>query len=264
MGKLRLSYSRTSTFLHCRMAYRWSYIEGLIPKVKSTPLQVGDITHQLFHLNFEGKIGQKDVENLDDFVKKNYPQNDLLINLSVAREAASLFSGYLSNPEYQDDPIIQTSSEIHLESEMPNFILYGKIDGLCKTKDERQWRLERKTTKMMDSYFLTGLKKSLQAGIYDFLGEANSLGLVGTIYDILVKTKIPQYKRNLVMKNRKVIERAIQTVEGVCRDILKGDFYPSSNCINYNQECDYSALCNFDSEETRKSFYNLTPQEKRR
>jgi len=264
MDKPRLSYSRTSTFLHCRMAYKWAYLEGLTPKVKAVPLQIGDITHQLFHLNFEGKVTGKDVEDLDTFVKKNYPQNDPLINLAVAREAASLFSGYLNNPEYQDDPITQTSSEVHLELEMPNFILYGRIDGLCKTKDERQWRLERKTTKQMDSYFLTGLKKSLQAGIYDVLAEANSLGLVGTIYDILVKTKIPQYKRNPVLKNREVMERAIQTVEGVCRDIQRGDFYPSSNCINYNQECNYRPLCNFDSPETRKAFFQVIPAKERR
>ena len=262
--KLRLSYSRTSTFLHCKAAYRWAYIEGLTPRVKAMPLQIGDIVHQLFHLQFEGKITKEDVQNLEEFVKKNYPANDPLVNLQVALEAATLFSGYLNNPEYQQDPIIQTSSEVHLELEMPNFILYGRLDGICKTKDDKQWRLERKTTKMMDSYFLTGLKKSLQAGIYDFLAEKNSLNLTGTIYDILVKTKIPQYKRNLVLKNRKAIERAIQTVEGVCRDIQRGDFYPSSNCINYNRECDYSPLCNFDSEETRKAFFQKIPERERR
>ena len=141
---------------------------------------------------------------------------------------------------------------------MPNFILHGKLDGLCKTRDERSWRLERKTTKMMDSFFLTGLRKSLQAGIYDILGEVNNLGLTGTIYDILVKTKVPQYKRNLVLKNKNVMSRALQTVEGVARDIQRGDFYPSSNCINYNRECDYSALCNFDSPGTREAFYTKT------
>ena len=264
MTKLRLSYSRTSTFLYCRMAYKWCYLEGLTPKAKPMPLQIGDIVHQLFHLQFEGKITGEDIQNLEEFVKKNYPQNDPLINLQVALEAATLFSGYLSNPEYQQDPILQTSSEIHLELEMPNFILYGRIDGLCKTKDDRQWRLERKTTKMMDSYFLTGLKKSLQAGIYDYLAEKNEMGTTGTIYDILVKTKVPQYKRNLVPKNKKVMERAIQTVEGVCRDIQRGDFYPSSNCINYNRECDYSPLCNFDSSETREAFFQTIRANERR
>lgn len=120
---------------------------------------------------------------------------------------------------------------------------------------------------MMDSAFLSGLRKSLQAGIYDFLVRENiKEKLWGTIYDLLVKTKVPQYKRNLVPVSIPVIERSIKTVEGVVKDILMclakpSMIYPSCQCYSYNRECDYIHLCNFDSEEVRKNFYNQIPVE---
>ena len=263
MKKLRLSYSRASTFLNCRQAYRWAYIEGLVPKKKAAPLQVGDIVHQLFHLQFEGKLRGEDIQDLDGFVRRLYPENDSSSNLEVALQAASLFSGYLEN--YQNDPLLQSSSETHLEVEMPDFHLYGRIDGLCCTSDMRLWRLERKTSSSMDSSFLSGLKNSLQAGIYDYL-----LDTVldekhwGTIYDILVKTKVPQYKRNMVRRNLRVEERALKALEGVAQDIKRGDFYPSCNCFTYYRECDYLPLCNFDTPEVRESFFQTIPEKERR
>jgi len=40
-------------------------------------------------------------------------------------------------------------------------------------------------------------------------------------------------------------ERAIQTFDGVARQIFGGDIYPDANaCFAYNHECDYLPLCN--------------------
>lgn len=257
--KLRLSYSKASTFLHCKKEYDWAYNKSLVKKTKPVPLQVGDIVHQLFHLEYEGKIGLGEIEHLDEFVQKLYPLNTQQVTIDVAIQAATLFSGYLER--YVDDPLTLVSSEMKSEFDYGDFLIYGKLDGLARTKDQRLWRLERKTTSAMDSFFLLGLKNSLQAGVYDFLLEKTMEEIpTGTIYDIMVKTKVPQYKRNLVIKNRRIIERSLKTLEGVYRDIQRGDFYPSCNCLSYNHECDYSALCNFDSPETRESFYELKPE----
>jgi hypothetical protein len=256
--------------LWCRKAYRWIYIERLTPKKKPKPMQVGGIVHDLFLLQFEGKLTEEAIENLNEFVQNHYPANTPGFSTQVAVEAANLFNSYLNHPEYQKDPLTITSPEVHLEYDFGEFILYGRIDALGKTEDGRLWRVERKTAGQMDSFFLQGLKNSLQAGIYDFLLEKNldAPGHFGTIYDILVKTKVPQFKRNPLPKNKRVIGRSIETVKGVHRDILNclarpSDFYPSCNCISYNCECDYLPLCNFDSKETREAFYNKIPEERR-
>lgn len=252
--KLRLSYSKASTFLHCRQEYVWIYEEMLSPKRKAFPLQIGDIVHQLFHLQYEGKLTPNIVGNMEQFVREVYPDNTDQETFQVAYEALNLFSGYLAF--WSNDPITVTSSEVHLEYEMPDFILYGRIDALGRMGNSKLWKIERKTTKTEDSALLNGFRKGLQGGVYDFLlTHCLEERVQGTIYDLLIKTKVPKYKRNPVMLNRKRMDRAIKCMEGVARDIKRGDFYPTCDCFTYNRECDYAPLCNFDSPEVRQNFF---------
>jgi len=245
------------------MKYHWVWEEWLNPKKTSQPLQVGDIVHKLFHLQYEGKLKMEDIQHLNKWVQELFPNNEPGETLAVAVQAAELFAGYLVH--WQDDPLEVISSEFFLEKDMGDYILWCKVDGLARTEDKRLWRLERKTTSYYDSAFLGGLKASLQSGIYHYLLRENiEEKLSGTYYDLLVKTQIPQYNRSPMPINLKLIKRCLQTVEGVYRDIKRGDFYPSNNCFMYNRECEYIHLCNFDSEETRKSFYELTPEKERR
>ena len=255
MEKLRLSNSKVGTFLHCRRAYYWSYVEGLTSKAKAIPLQVGDIVHQLLHKEFEGSLRMEDFQNLDFLVKDLYPGNDPNINLNVALQAATLVKGYLE--KYTLDNIKIISSETHLQWEGPDYFIYGKIDGLCRTQDERLWRLERKTAGKMDTAYLNGLRTGRQAGIYHFLlDQLLEEKIYGTIYDILVKTKVPQYARVPTLTPKKLIERCLETLEGVYKDIKAGNFYPSNDCYTYSRECDYLSLCNHDSPEVRETFYD--------
>jgi len=245
------------------MHYYWAWELKLRPKKTSQPLQVGDIVHKLFHLQYEGKIGIKDIQNLDEWVQKLYPNNEPDETMAIAMQAAELFAGYLV--KWQDDPLIQTSSEFYLEKDMGDYILWCKVDGLVRSADERLWRLERKTAGQTDSAYLGGLKSSLQTGIYHYLIlDLLEEKICGTYYDLLVKTKIPQYYRNPTPIDRIQIQRALKTVEGVVRDIKRDDIYPSSNCFIYNKPCDFIHLCNFDSPETRESFYEVIPKEEGR
>ena len=254
MPKLRLSYSKASTFLSCRKAYYWSYIEELIPKEKSTALQVGDIVHRLLHLHALGELRAETIVNLDELVGRLNTENTDELNVEVAYEAARLVSGYLT--KYQNDPLSFMSPELPMELELPNFILVARIDSLARPKSGLLWRVEHKTAAKADSAYLGGLKAGLQGSIYDFIvEELLKEKLSGTIYNLLIKTQTPDYKRSYTMINRKAIERALQTLEGVARDINLGDFYPSSKCHTFNRTCDYLTLCEHDSPSTRKAFF---------
>ena len=262
MEKLRVSQSRVNTFLSCRVEHRWIYEVGLVPKVKAQPLQIGDIVHRLLHLYYDGRLTAEFTLNLEDFVKDLYPDNIDGEALDVAYEALALLKGYLAKYE-EDDPLSIVPGETTLETDMGDYILTGKVDAWARLQDGRLWRVEHKTTAKLDSYYLDGLKGGLQGGIYDFLTESLfEEKLSGTIYNLLVKTKIPQYKRAYTSINRKVIERALMTVEGVVRDIQNGDVYPSSRCFSYNRVCDYKHLCDYDSPEVRENFYTKIKEKK--
>jgi hypothetical protein len=233
-----------------------SYIENLSPKEKAIPLQIGDIVHQLLLKLIINELTPGDLEHLDELVTKLYPENSEEVSLDIAIQAGQLINGYLH--KYEDDPLTFIPGETILETDIGCCILTGRVDAWARPQDGRLWRVEHKTTGKMDSFYLKGLKGGLQGAIYDFLTEKLfDEPLTGTIYNLLVKTQIPQYHRAYTKCNKFAIERMLKTVEGVVRDIERGDFYPSSLCFGYNKECDFKLLCEYDSPSTRESFYQI-------
>jgi len=253
-GKIRFSHNKLSTWLHCHLRYKLYYVDKLQPKRKDANLQIGDITHKLLDLWNKGELKSEHLGDLETQVQKLYPFNEGDESYQVAVEAANLVVGYVR--QYENEPLKVVSSEVHMQTELPDYILYARLDGLARTDDKRLWRLEYKTTKKMDSYYLNGLKAGLQGAIYDYVVEENfKEKLSGTIYSLLVKTQVPQFPRAFAPINRPAIKRMHETCQGVLRDIQKGDFYPSSACLNYGRDCDFKILCDNDTLENREAFY---------
>jgi hypothetical protein len=253
-AKPRYSNTKLKTFLHCRWRYKFTYVDGLVPKTKSRALQVGDVVHRILHLSVRGRLEPKYIRDLDKLVEALYPDNPPDLSLSIASEAANLVVGYLR--EYPLDSLTWIPGETTLELDLGDFILMGIVDAWARTDDQRLWRVERKTTAKMDSLYLQGLKGGLQGSIYDHLSEELlDEQISGTIYDILVKTKIPTYKRSFTRINRRAIERMLETVHGVHRSVMREDFYPSSDCITYQRECPYKPLCEYDSPAVREAHF---------
>jgi hypothetical protein len=254
-NKLILHSSKVNTFLFCRKAYQWEYEERLVPKAPSFPLQVGDIVHKLFHKHHIGKLAIEDLSKLDEFVQSLYQDNPEEFSAEVALEAGRLVVGYLE--KYQDDPLRIIASEIPLEVDMGIYKIVTKIDAICeKLSDNSIWRLEHKTTKQMDSLYLSGLKGGLQGGMYEYaISKVFDERIQGTIYNIIVKTKVPKFDRSYSRTNLAHQKRVLETLNGVANDILSRNLYPSSNCHNYNKACPYLALCDYDCPETREAFY---------
>jgi hypothetical protein len=229
---------------------------------KAIPLQVGDIVHKLLHMWYTNTLTADKIEHLDTFVQELYSTNSDEQTLAVAVEAANLFMGYY-NKFGKTDPLHFISSEIHVQKEFDNYVLLAKVDALARPSDGRLWRVEHKTTSRLDSAYLNGLKGGLQGAIYDYLIETVMNEKVsGTIYNLLVKTKVPDYHRAYSAINRPAIARALETVDGVYRDICRGDFYPSSLCFTFNRECDYRLLCNQDTPSVREKFYKQKEEPK--
>lgn len=254
MEKLRLSTSRVQTYLHCPRSYYWNYIENLSPIAKSIPLQVGDFTHIFHQKKAEGQLTEEFVSNLKDYVQEKYPGNSEEETLQVAYESLNLYSGFMT--KYKEDIFLIESPEVNLELDMGNFLLYTRLDSLLRDQSGRLWRGELKTTARMDSAYLSGLKGGLQAGIsYLVAKEVLPERIYGTVYDIIVKTKVPQYERTQILAEKNLLDMTLGCVTGVANDILSEKFYPSMQCFYYNRECEYLPLCKNDSEVTRKTFY---------
>lgn len=255
--KLRLSYSKANCFMRCRQEYNWHYVEGLSPKAKSWPLKVGDIVHQLLHGYDKQEITLEfiqDYQSVINFIKKSYPDEEEDSVLELAAQSSRLCTGYIN--EHKDAELKTIPGETYLEYDMGNYILVGIPDGWARPSDGKLFRLERKTGSRLDQHYLSGLKGGLQAAIYDFLTEQLfQEKLHGTIYDMLIKTKEPKFPRSFATIDRVSIELMLRTMEGVYRDIMAGDYYPSTACFRYNSECAYRVLCAFDSPGTREAHF---------
>lgn len=244
--ELRLSYSGANTWTNCRMAWYWNYVENIRKKRVGKNLQIGAIVHDLMHRYYVGLDIPTDMEA---YVQEKYPANVGPESLMIAREALTLFQGYLERHGNDGIEIISSEMKIELARVEPEtqraYTVYMIVDAVARDEQHRLWRFEHKTAAKMDSYYLNGLRGGLQGGIYHWgLNQTMPEPVVGTIYNMLIKTKIPQFPRMPVMMQSVLAERAVQTFDGIVRQIFLGDVYPNANaCYAYNRECDYLPLC---------------------
>lgn len=210
-------------------------------------MQVGSIVHDLLHRYY---MGESLPQDLEQYIQDKYPHNQGNESVLVAQEAYRLLLGYIE--QYQEDPLTIISSEMKIEVDRQEpetgrwYTIYGIIDACARTKDNRLWRFEHKTASRIDTYYLSGLRSGLQGGIYHYLlNQTMPEPVVGTIYNMLVKTKIPQFQRMPVFMQQTLADRALQTFDGIARQIFQGDIFPDAgSCFSYNRECDYLPLCN--------------------
>jgi hypothetical protein len=241
-------------YVHCPKSYWWNYKENLTPIKKSLALQIGDFTHIFHQKDVEGKLDKDFVDNLEQYIQKKYSDNSTDETLKVAYDSLNLYSGYKN--KYKNSPFKTESPELNLELDYTDYTLYTRLDSLKRDLEGNLWRGEIKTASKMDSAYLSGLKDGLQAGI-SYIVTSNVLPerLKGTIYDIIVKTKVPQYERSLVLAEKNLVQRTLDCINGVVDGVLNNRFYPSMQCHYYNRECEYLPLCKKDTELTRSTFY---------
>lgn len=257
--KPRLSYSRLSTFQGCRRRYYWTYIENLAPIDKADYFQVGLAVHELRELWVKGELKVEDISCLKQKIQEAHPENDAELTEMVSHQAAVLFNGYVQNFEESDFRLV--SPEMHIEKDMGEFILYTRLDGLAIDEHEQYYADELKTTSRIDSVYLQGLRKGLQTGIrYWLMDEVLDFSIHGTLFEIIVKTKIPQYHRQPVLRDKWSIDYTKECVYGVWEEIKrcgndKKLFYPSMNCSFGRFVCPYETLCREDTPMKRKHFF---------
>lgn len=268
-GTLTMSYSKASTFLFCRQKYIWQYIEDLTPKTTAPPLKIGVVVHNLREKYNRGELLPKDIHQLKQTVMDMYPNEDWEQNEDAAYQSAKLFDIYLKTLD--GDGLKLISPEMTLKKEMTEpetgtkFILEARYDALCQTPDERLWREELKTTARTDNMFLKGLRKGIQTGVSMWLAdELLDFKLSGTIYTILLRQKVMDAKRGWDLRSDWSVDFAKRAINGVVRDIQRGDFYPSMDCARYNKPCEFLPLCEGGGENLKHELYQSREEVKQK
>lgn len=260
MTKTRLSYSRISCFMKCRREYYWRYIENLAPITKADYFQIGIVVHDLREKWIKNELEVQDIESLRAHIERQFPSNDPETSQRVALEAATLFVGYVKDMDRSPYELI--SPEMHIELELEEFTLYARLDALAKDPNGNVFRDELKTTSRMDSSYLAGLSKGLQTGITFWIIDETMRehNVKGSLFEIIVKTKIPQYSRQPIMRDRFTVEYTKQCVYGVWESIKRcgndrTNFYPSMQCSFGRFLCPYETLCRNDTPMKRQTLF---------
>lgn len=253
--KLRLSWSKCNVFLRCRMRYKWCYKHNLVPKEKAWPLSVGVLVHHMLFLENKGELDKWGVPEFLQWSQLEFPDMTPDQVERLVLEAGDLVMGYLQSQKQEGIKVI--SPEVHMEKDFGSFILYSRLDAIAQTPDQRVWRMEYKTTARMDSMYLQGLRKGLQTGIAHWLAdELLPQRINGTLFGLLVKTKIPQYAIMPYTREKWVQEYAEKCVKGIAQSIANGDLYPSLDCTFGYNKCEYMPLCSTNgSEEAQRAFF---------
>lgn len=251
-NKIRLSYSKAMIFLSCKFKYNLIYNEGIRLKGKSFALKLGDVVHQMLQEINTGKfIIDHSIEklNLVELSEKYLKDTSEDSRLAVY-EAYNLIKGY--QEKYQNSNYKVVSAEVIMEANFGICNLYTRLDGITKI-DNDYWRHEYKTAGKVDNEYLKGLKKGLQTGIaHLILNEVTKVKFRGSIFDLIIKTKIPKYERNPIIIPINLLKRTEKTVIGIITDIKAGNFYPSGQCFR----CDFEPLCTATSNEQYNDILN--------
>ncbi len=228
-----LSVSQLGTWNSCRMKWFFHY-NGIYPvRRESHALALGTAVHELLDLFLSGKPTDPRL-------------NEMALEApDIAGEAERLLDEVRKGPQRK---IVTTELQLSSSRETLSGRVYairGILDAVVLYDDESLWRMEHKTTSRMNSLYLQGLSSGLQTGVYHWLAESVYKPLKGTIYNILINTKTPQYTSAAIPVNKNLVIRSIAQCDVMADEIMDGLIYRNLlSCASFNQQCQYRSLCN--------------------
>lgn len=204
----KASQSKVKTWLRCRRAYWYRYVEKLRRKRIKRPFAFGRMAHDMLeaHINEEdpfevlkgiekeqGKMFRSEIDEYGDIV-------------GDARIIMSEYFDYYENSGVRFLKFNGKRAEFTFSVEVvPGIIVEGRIDAYAQTKNKLKWLVEHKTMRSMPNE--DHRWRSVQSVVYLKISEMAGLPQVeGTMWDQIM-SKPPsalQFKENGEPSKRKI------------------------------------------------------------
>jgi hypothetical protein len=270
--------------------YGWDRIEGLTPAGKRAALEIGTAVHEgLAH--FHGGAGKVTVEQALETAKKKLKDrggmrstfDDKTVDEAIEIVEAVL-PAYFDHWQEKEQIWKPLNQEIQFTVEVgdgTDAFLRGKADNLHTAKGGL-YLVDYKTAGRMDPRDLKKYELDVQLSAYiygltKFLTEqslakgGDPVLIRGAIVDLLVKTKVPQFARELFTRTIEELFEFEQEWVETCDEIREKEDRVAAgepwkvvftkntdNCFRYGT-CPYHELCLHDSPVRRALYEKRTP-----
>ena len=203
--KLKLSYSRVSTFLDCKKKYYWKYVVGIELNRFNQNFIIGNSVHHGVYKLYEG--AKNPVLSTKKYFNKerNQLRKDLLVNAKdeqILNEkepvVLGMIEGYGRVYKKQLKKIKHISNEHHIEYEIEDGIVVTMFfDNILKV-GKKLFVHELKTARTLTPDYVNNIKNDLQSNMYFYLGNRSQgkkkKWLSGIVYDVIKKPSIRMKK----------------------------------------------------------------------
>ena len=266
--RISISNSELTSFLTCRLKWKYCYKDLLAPLQNDEKLRIGSAVHVAiadWFTNKEVNFDNFKTEYFKDFRPENITE-DLISEYSVWVYFVEKLARELEEM-YKDTKVLFTEKEMNACIPRTGFRYFCKIDGGVLINNTR-FIMEHKTASSFDSDYLFNLQINNQPTGYLWCANRLEKSLdkyVGIVYNIILKPpKIVKDKfawidkkqllhREIIMRNKNDISLWLKTMRYVFNDMSRAKIYksPSPTC---SWSCPYKRLCIEDNESTRLSY----------
>lgn len=206
--KFKVSQSKVNTWLRCKLAANYKYVEKLAKKKKPRPLVFGTIAHEMVEANANGDDPFEVLEKIDQEQGKMF-RSEREEYGNLIEDVTNIMSEYFSFWDPKSLRFIRhnkKSAEHVFEVDIgDDIIATGKLDGIGVTPNKLRWLVEHKSGRNLPNE--DHRWRNLQSNLYIEIMEILGLKPVdGTCWDYIRSkppTK-PQLKKDGTLSTRKL------------------------------------------------------------
>jgi RecB family exonuclease len=183
----KISYSGIRKFCNCRRAYRYNYIDNIVPVIEPDSLVFGTAWHEVLAHYYD----QETISLIDSSKIRKEPHLNAMLkgycNMYVDKDFKKILAVELPFEIYIRSP--------HKKRALKGIRFRGIIDMVVERNDGNIWIIEHKTASIIDGKYIDRLWHDLQIMLYAYAyQEMTGKKVTGIIYNVAQKTRIKQGK----------------------------------------------------------------------
>lgn len=274
-GEFTMRQSSEKSYQMCKRYYGWERIANLKPRAIQWPLVIGTATHLFLQESGRGMETEKAVEVAFESMKKETAGKLLGDDIGLMEQHMHLLRSLL--PMYRswwkDDAHIFTPLGQEIKGRVPVGDPKDKVFLVFKTDkivnyEGLLWLIDHKTMGKNDDREFMKYEMDIQVTAYIY-GVSKVLGtrVAGVIIDGLIKTKVPQFRRESFLRSDEELAEFEQEFVEMCREIAwryqrvrngadwKVVFYKNTGaCFHWGRACAFRNLCIRDTPVNRMMY----------